>query len=396
MSKNIKRLSFLLQDEGIADPEEDELETEKTETEAQQEIDNKIDASWTELKEQHVKEQQDEEEQTRVDDFWDEAFLAEEFLSQLPPNVHQIKKEAYDNDRFIPNAIVENEGEDADTSNSAENQEQTEAEDDYEFILGSQVDEVPSPPPAEDVLQQPENLHTDDVFSNLSSLSTQEGVSNEGISSTSNSDNSNTSKGRAEKRKMDSISISYSPPIDNFNSKRRRKSADPTISPKVALHLSDNVTPSIVQQTTNHATNTTEINDGICTQICAATVRYDDDIQETAAGTQSLQNNNNPLSYQGYNYIPNSQRHLINNLTTTTSSPLRSSSNGLGKKSRDSSLNDTPNDKQAKKLKSSSTAGAQSSTSNVNNKETTYQVDWDSDVEEELDYAFLDEISSSL
>lgn len=71
------------------DPEENEIEVKKLDSETQAEINDEIDTAWVQLKEKHL----DEKEQEKVDAFWSEACLADEFLSQLPPEMHYTKQE---------------------------------------------------------------------------------------------------------------------------------------------------------------------------------------------------------------------------------------------------------------------------------------------------------------
>lgn len=85
------------------DPEESEIEVKKLDSETQAEINDEIDTAWVQLKEKHL----DEKEQEKVDAFWSEACLADEFLSQLPPEMHHAKREEpnvseVDNDVLYP------------------------------------------------------------------------------------------------------------------------------------------------------------------------------------------------------------------------------------------------------------------------------------------------------
>lgn len=88
-TKRSTPVQFCIKTKGIMDPEESEIEVKKLDSETQAEINDEIDTAWVQLKEKHL----DEKEQEKVDAFWSEACLADEFLSQLPPEMHHTKRE---------------------------------------------------------------------------------------------------------------------------------------------------------------------------------------------------------------------------------------------------------------------------------------------------------------
>jgi hypothetical protein len=71
-----------LKDEGIIDPEEEELSVPKKESETEAEINQRIDATWEDVKNKQIKEEAQQEE---LDDLWNNEALVDEFISQIKP-----------------------------------------------------------------------------------------------------------------------------------------------------------------------------------------------------------------------------------------------------------------------------------------------------------------------
>jgi hypothetical protein len=79
----------LIKDEGIVDPEEEEMNVPKPETETEAEINNRIDTTWEQVKKKHIKEQAQEEEIEKLDGLWNNEALVDEFMSQIPVKSEQ-------------------------------------------------------------------------------------------------------------------------------------------------------------------------------------------------------------------------------------------------------------------------------------------------------------------